>query len=153
MAGRIALGLAAVILARALLLKVLELWQRRRLVKVEARLIEPGKLLHAAQRSLSNSDGSQPRTGQPSIWDTDAVYLAAWEYSVQGQKYRGETQTSTPCFGKNDKPPAPVHVYYDRNDPSKSWPTSKGEDRNSLAWFIFACVVALVGVVLLLLGG
>jgi hypothetical protein len=76
MAGLIALVLAAVILAWAILLKGLEIWQRRRLVRVEARLIDPGKLLHAAQQSLSNSDGSQPRTGQPSIWDSDAVYFS-----------------------------------------------------------------------------
>ena len=151
MAGWIALVLAAIILTWAALLKVAELWLRRRLVKVEAQLLDPGRMLHAAQRSLTNSDGSQPRIGQPSIWDSDAVYVAAWEYVVEGKRYRGEIQTSTPCFSKKDMPPARVHVYFDRANPSKSWPTASGQDRNSLPWFIFGCVVASVGAALALL--
>ncbi len=72
-----------------------------------------------------------------------------WEYEVGGQRFTGEAESAAPIFRKADLPPARVTVFYDPEKPAFSRPSQHSDGGGVRSWFIFAGVVAVVGVLLL----
>jgi len=157
MAGLIGCLVAIALLAHALTLFIRERGLRRRLVPVEARLIDPGRtgVVSAEDRAWADwqaqdhdrsiRDGSEPHTHLPTA--ATPSYTARWSYSVEGKAHRGEITFSSPVFQPDQIRFGRVQVFYDRDDPAVSRPFPGAGDA-SWAWFIAAGVAGLVALVL-----
>lgn len=157
MAGLIGCLVAVALLAHALTLLVRERGLRRRLVPVEARLIDPGRVgaISAAEQAWADRqvqehdrsirDGSEPHTHLPT--PSTPVYTARWSYTVGGKAHHGEISLSSPVFRPDQIRFGRVQVFYDRDNPAVSRPFPGAGDA-AWAWFVAAGVAGFVALLL-----
>jgi hypothetical protein len=157
MAGIIACFVALALFFHALTLAIREHARKRRMLPVEARLIDPGRTgvvsvsdqawasNQAQDRDRSIREGSEPDTHLPT--PASPTYTARWSYSVDGKAHRGEHSQSSPVFLPEQIRFGRVQVFYDRDEPSVSRPFPGAGD-SAWAFFVAAGVAGVVAFLL-----
>lgn len=147
----------------ALLIRAVVFWVRerslaRRLVPVQAKVLDPGLVgkPDAAENAVYRSeiqnigssarDGSDPHTHIPR--PPTVSYSATWEYTVDGKTHRYTHTQSSQIFRPGQIKYARAQVFYDKANPAVSRPYP-GAGSQAWAWFIGAGAAAVVGLVML----
>lgn len=119
---------------------------RARLVPVAARVTRRGDVAELRITRSTDADGKETERHEH-------VFTGGWEYTVGGQKYRGEVEANAPVFTATQMPPATIQVFHDSADPSVSRLFLDADRGAARPWFIFAGVVAFVSVAIAAISG
>ena len=144
MFGTIALLAALGLVAKGFSVRLHERRLLARLLPVEAKVTRRGDVATLNRVPTTDSQGQSTER-------VEHVFVGEWEYVVDGTTHRGSIEMASPVFRQDQMPPATIQVFYDRANPSVSRLNAQGSDGMARAWFIFAAVVAAVGVLLLVI--
>lgn len=154
----VACGLAVVLLLYATTLRLREKALRRRLVPIEARLLDPGiqgavsasDQAWADMQNASRDNAIRQGHDRDSFMPTTAptMYTAVWEFELDGRTYRRSFESATPVFSPDQARAKRVQVWYDRSNPAVSVVRPGAADA-AWAWFIAAGIVAVFALIFL----
>jgi hypothetical protein len=143
MIGLIAFLLAAAVAVRGLAIVIAERRRIARLVPVKARVVRNQTQIRMVNDAFRHDD-SQP------VQRLDREHVLGWEFRLDGTTHQGERMSTVPI--SNKMPGDEIEVFYDRANPAVSRMGDETPESLALPWFIFAGVIAAVGLVIEVIG-